>query len=104
MKNRVFVIAIALIVATSCTPKQEGSRDLGMLEDTEHVLTAEDKAIAESREPMPIPEEQYPGAGEPNPSAMLEDLEAREAVKAPTREEAARPLPAPEEPRPVAAK
>lgn len=92
----VFVLSIAMLMLGNTACKKESEKS-SMLMDLEPKVTEEDRAIAESSKPKPIPAEAYPLAKpeEVRPSAMLEDLEvsSMKAVEA-------KPIPMPEEPKP----
>lgn len=92
----VFVLSIAMLMLGNTACKKESEKS-SMLMDLEPKVTEEDRAIAESSKPTPIPAESYLLAKpeEVRPSAMLEDLEvsSRKAVEA-------KPIPMPEEPKP----
>jgi len=74
-----------------------------MLMDLEVTVTEEDRVIAKSSEPVPLPDEPYLlELEEEVPSAMLEDIDilTKERPAIPLKQEEMKPKPLPEEPKP----
>lgn len=78
----VTLTGLAGVFTLGCKPQGDARPSSSMLEDSEHVVTAEDKA-GQSGKPLPFPREAYPFSkpGEDQPSAMLEDLEVSKRVE-----------------------
>ena len=101
----VVLILSAGMLVLSCQSENAGTQTPTMLEDDEHKLTADDKVMAVSLTPLPIPNEPFPTEGPEGSisSAMLEALDVgrkQDAADFPVNPQEPSPLPIPVEPPP----
>ena len=96
----VLVLSVGILIL-GCVP--DNGATTSMFEDQEHILIPSDKQMAESSDPLPIPNEPVPTGWREGsvPLGMLADLDkdGREGAQLQVNPKVPSPLPIPVEPR-----